>query len=99
MAIIETILVHSQLCTGCRACELACGFRRTKQMNPSQASIVVRRDDHTGKIEVKIHANCDVCQEREIPMCIQVCNPRALSLGRRLAQTLTQADKSSGEES
>jgi Fe-S-cluster-containing hydrogenase component 2 len=48
---------------------------------------------------VKIHASCDVCQEREIPMCIQVCNPRALSLGRRLAQTLTQADKSSGEES
>ena len=99
MAIIETILVHSQLCTGCRACELACGFRWTKQMNPSQASIGVRRDDHTGMVSVKIQASCDVCREREIPMCIQVCNPRALSLGRKLVQTLTQADKSSGEES
>ena len=79
----EMILADTQLCTGCRSCELACGFRRTKQMDPSQSSIQVKRDNHTGKTSVEFLGNCDVCQDREIPVCIEVCSPRALSLGRK----------------
>lgn len=79
----ETILFYSQNCTGCRACEVACGFHWTHQMDPSQSSIMIQRDDRLGRIEAEIRENCDRCPDKEIPLCIQVCSPRALSLGRK----------------
>jgi len=83
LATTETILTHSSLCTGCRACEAACGFRLTKEMDPSRACISVKKDNATGRMEISISENCDVCRDEEIPFCLQVCHPRALSLGRK----------------
>lgn len=83
MATTETILTHSPFCTGCRACEVACGFRLTKEMDPSRACISVKKDKTTGRMEISISENCDVCRDEEIPFCLQVCHPRALSLGRK----------------
>jgi Fe-S-cluster-containing dehydrogenase component len=81
--ITETILVDPSLCTGCRACEVACGFRWTKEMDPSRASIYVQRDESTAKMRVTLRESCDVCADQDIPLCLQVCQPRALSLGRK----------------
>jgi Fe-S-cluster-containing dehydrogenase component len=80
----ETIRIDASLCTGCRACELACGFRWTKEMDPSRACISVRRDEAGGRMKIAIRECCDVCRNLEVPFCIQVCQPRALSLGRKL---------------
>ncbi len=83
MATTETILIHSSLCTGCRACEVSCGFRSTKEMDPSRACIAVQKEELTGKMEIHISENCDVCRDQEAPFCLQVCHARALSLGRK----------------
>jgi Fe-S-cluster-containing hydrogenase component 2 len=82
----EIIQVHVPSCTGCRSCELACGFHWTKQMDPSRSSIRIKKDSETGKIEVKIANTCNVCRDRETPMCVEVCSPRALSLGRKFTK-------------
>ena len=84
MATTETILIHSSLCTGCRSCEAACGFRWTKEMDPSRACITVKKDEATGRMNISISEDCDVCGDQETPFCIQVCHPRALSLGRKV---------------
>lgn len=84
MATREIILINPSLCTGCRACEVACGFRRTKEMDPSQGLIRVGKDEATGKREITIGEKCDACRDLEEPFCLQVCQPRALSLGRKL---------------
>ncbi|HLE66676.1 MAG TPA: hypothetical protein VI730_05965 [Burkholderiales bacterium] len=82
-AFAETILADVRVCTGCLACELACGFRWSKKMDPAHSTIRVRRDDESGLIDIKILQGCDTCRGIETPMCVAVCNPRVLSIGRR----------------
>ena len=57
----ETILANAQACTSCLACELACGFRWTKKMDPSRSEIRVRRIESTGLVEIEVLAGCDAC--------------------------------------
>ncbi|HSD41921.1 MAG TPA: hypothetical protein VLD36_08635 [Burkholderiales bacterium] len=84
-AFTETILADARACTGCLACELACGFRWSKKMDPAQATIRVRRDGASGRVDIAILAGCDACRGIETPLCVAICAPRALSLGRRRA--------------
>ena len=82
----ETIVSHASLCTGCRACEVACGFRRTMKMDPFRSSVEIEKDEAEGKFHIHVQESCDVCQDLEVPACIQICQVRALSLGRKFAQ-------------
>jgi Fe-S-cluster-containing dehydrogenase component len=82
-AFVETILADVRTCTSCLACELACGFRWSKSMDPSQATIRVQRDNASGSVEIDILDGCDACRGIETPMCISVCIPRVLSIGRK----------------
>lgn len=79
----ETILADTRACTGCLACELACGFRWSKSMDPSHSTIRVHRDDASGMVDIRILDGCDTCRGVETPMCVSICIPRVLSLGRR----------------
>lgn len=81
-AFVDTILANAQACTTCLACELACGFRWSKKMDPGRSSIRVRRSDTTGLSDIEILPTCDACRGTEVPFCIEVCQPRVLSLGR-----------------
>lgn len=81
-AFVETILAEERACTACMACELACGFRWSKNMDPSQSTIRVHRDDSTGLVDIRVLARCDACCGVETPFCVAVCAPRVLSLGR-----------------
>jgi Fe-S-cluster-containing dehydrogenase component len=78
----ETILADTRTCTSCMACELACGFRWSKKMDPSQSTIRVRRDNASGLVDIEILDGCDTCRGIETPLCVSVCIPRVLSLGR-----------------
>jgi Fe-S-cluster-containing dehydrogenase component len=87
----ETILADTQVCTACMACELACGFRWSKKMDPSHSTIRVHRDDTTGLVDIQVLEGCDACSGVEIPYCISVCAPRVLSLGRRRGASAAKA--------
>ena len=78
-----TILADERLCTACMACELACGFRWTRTMDPTHATIRVTRNDDTGLVDVQVMDECDACRHTELPFCVAICAPRALSLGRK----------------
>jgi Fe-S-cluster-containing dehydrogenase component len=84
-AFAETILAHAKACTTCLACELACGFRWSKKMDPARSTIRVRRSNATGLVDIQILEGCDACRGAETPLCVQVCAPRVLSLGRKRA--------------
>ncbi len=79
----ETIIAEPRLCTSCMACELACGFRWSKKMDPSHSTIRVRRNNDSGLVDIDVLDGCDACRGIEVPMCVSVCVPRVLSLGRR----------------
>ena len=79
----ETILAETRACTSCMACELACGFRWSKKMDPSHSTIRVHRNDATGLVDIQVLDGCDACRGVKIPYCVSVCAPRVLSLGRK----------------
>ena len=84
-AFADTILADVGACTGCLACELACGFRWSKKIDPVRATIRIRRDAASGLIDIAILDGCDTCRGIETPLCVAICAPRVLSLGRRRA--------------
>ena len=86
-AFSETILAESRACTSCMACELACGFRWSKKMDPSHSTIRVHRNDATGLVDIQILEGCDACSGVEISYCVSVCAPHVLSLGRKRSQS------------
>lgn len=93
MEFAEAIFTDSRLCTGCRACEVACSLRRTRQQDPYQSLITVRRDDSLGTVEIEVSESCDVCVDREMPLCIEVCFPRALYLGRKISSRSDEGNR------
>ena len=90
-AFTETILADARACTACMACELACGFRWSKTMDPSHSTIHVRRDDATGLVDIHVLEGCDACRGVETPFCVSVCAPRVLSLGRKRSANAGEA--------
>lgn len=87
---VEALFADSRLCTGCRACEVACSLRRTRQQDPYQSLITVKRDDSSGSVEIEVSERCDVCADREVPLCIGICFPKALYLGRKVSSAQTK---------
>ncbi len=65
-------------CTGCRACEVACSFKKEKVFSPELSRIRVVKLDEDG---VDIPTGCEHC---EAAPCILICPVRAL---RRKAET------------
>ena len=78
--------IRSELCTGCRCCELACSFHFARAFDPANSSIQVRGDHQTGEIWLDLHPTCDLCRGEEEPLCVRFCargvlTPEILGLG------------------
>ncbi|UCH88495.1 MAG: 4Fe-4S dicluster domain-containing protein [Thermoplasmata archaeon] len=66
------LVFNSELCTGCRACELACSFKHERLFSPHLARIRVVRVDEEG---IDVPTGCEQC---EVAACIAVCPVRAI---------------------
>ena len=71
--------IYSELCTGCRSCEVACSFHHTRSFSPAHSSIKVSRDYNTGEIWLTFYPTCDYCANEKEPLCIKFCAPGVLS--------------------
>ena len=81
----ETVTVlnkidNSELCTGCRLCEVACSFHHCRTFDPEASSIKIYRDDNKGTISITILSTCDQCHNEAEPLCVTFCDRDALGI-------------------
>ena len=80
----KRIIFSNSICTGCRACEVACSFHHERVFASAHSSIFVDREEEKGLFELRIIREgryaCDMCEGEEMPFCIKYCAPKALSV-------------------
>ena len=74
------ITINSNLCYGCKTCQLVCSFHHTGAFWPSKSSINVFRNPQNGIVEWSINSTCDGCKSEDTPLCIKYCVYGALTL-------------------
>lgn len=82
------LIIRSEVCSGCRACEMACSFHHTSTFGRENSSIQVNRNEREGKFEIVLHESdggerpaCDGCVEEEEPACVKFCPINAIMVG------------------
>jgi Fe-S-cluster-containing dehydrogenase component len=70
-------------CAGCRACELACSFRRTGTFWPAASSIHIGRSNQTAEMSWSLDPTCDLCAGEAGPVCARYCQYDAIVIGGR----------------
>ncbi len=68
------LIFDDKMCTGCRACELACSFEKTGRFWPDRSRVRVVRLEWEG---IDFPLGCRQCDP---PHCIVACPTRALGL-------------------
>ena len=71
----KVILVDPDKCTSCKQCEKVCSLKHEGECNPALSRIKVMRDEIMGQYFVTVPV---VCQQCEIPMCMEVCPTGAI---------------------
>ena len=73
------VIVNTETCTGCRACELACSFHHRKVFHRNVSSIQVKRNEKEGIFTIFLyrepedgHLACEGCDEGE-QFCVSYC--------------------------
>lgn len=82
------IKINESLCTGCMACVLACSYYHTQSFFFSASAIKIDRDNKEGTIKAYIDEKCNMCEDFEMPSCIQFCAPKAITIIRARASVL-----------
>lgn len=70
---MQRITTDPAVCTGCRACEMACSFFHTDQFSSDLSRIRIAKDEGRG-LDFPV-----VCQACSRAPCVQVCPTGALS--------------------
>ena len=68
--------VDESACVGCRLCEQACVFGRSRYFAPDASCIQVLFNDDGG-IKIEISSGCEDCLT---PLCIRFCPVGAIAL-------------------
>ena len=71
----NVIVIDTEICSGCRMCEVACSLRNMKTCNPERSRIRVVRTQKNGQLEF-VPSTCMQC---ETAMCELVCPAGAIS--------------------
>ena len=77
----QKLELNLDLCTACRACELACHYHHQGTFGTAASSIRVDFDGDQGTIRIQIDSSCDHCSQEAEPLCFQACKPGAIRLG------------------
>lgn len=75
-----TLELAQGICTGCRACELACSFELYGVCNPKASRIKILLDTETGEIHSNLPIYCLDCANEGTTPCITACKTGALTL-------------------
>ena len=70
---MSQLIFNSNLCTGCRACELACSFVSEGVCGPSQSRVRVVKIDEEG---IDVPVGCTHCEDAP---CITICPVKAIN--------------------
>jgi carbon-monoxide dehydrogenase iron sulfur subunit len=73
----DTISAHSDRCTGCMSCQLACSFTRYGEFRPSKARIRLSRLGGQERYTISFSADCRACG-----VCARYCPYGALEVTR-----------------
>ena len=76
------ILIDSNLCSGCRVCELACSFHHRGAFAPDDSSVQIVNDYLQGETQISVDSTCDLCKGEEQAVCVKYCLEGALKVGR-----------------
>jgi Fe-S-cluster-containing hydrogenase component 2 len=71
----KLLLVNPEKCTGCGTCETACSLKHFGECNPAQSLIKALRHEKMGSYFFSVPV---VCQQCEIPLCMDVCPVNAI---------------------
>lgn len=74
------VVVDKNKCVGCRTCELACSFQKSKDFNPDNSNIRICFEGE-GNLEIKVIAQC-YCMNARQPLCVELCPLDAISYWR-----------------
>ncbi len=78
MAVAARLELRADLCTACRACELACHYHHRATFGTAASSFHVDFDGATGVIRMQIDASCDGCGQERQPLCLRACTRDAI---------------------
>jgi anaerobic carbon-monoxide dehydrogenase iron sulfur subunit len=87
---LKRITVDSSVCTGCRACEMACSFAHTDTFSSDLARIRIAKKEEVG-MDVPI-----VCQMCWRPACVDACPVGALERDDRLGHIILDESRCTG---
>jgi len=72
------LIIRPSACRGCRSCQLACSFEKTRRFNPGRSMIVMERNLADGRVAPMIKPiGCDLCGGD--PACAKACRYGALT--------------------
>ncbi len=80
---MKSINVISELCSGCRGCELLCSFIVSREFCPGKGRIRLVKDDHQA-ISIPLvfcSGTCPKADSDDNPLCVAMCPTGALIYG------------------
>lgn len=81
----------TEICTGCRTCELICALSHDKVINPRKARNVVKTDIQLGDVTEVMY-----CKQCDDPKCLKACNAGALYVDEETGARVIDQEKCTG---